>query len=226
MTELVKVRYDNQKPSVFGRDLHEALGIKTAYKDWFPRMCEYGFEEGRDFNLLKFERVQIEGSREVSREVVDHQLTIEMAKEICMIQRTEIGKRCREYFLEIERRYNEHVKALTPEECSLEQARIMLEHNKRLSAVENKVSQLEARIETQPEHCYTVAGYASLRGINIDVNRANMLGRKAAKLSREYGYDVSKTQDPRFGSVNIYHEDILKSVFAEHIKTCRSSSDG
>ena len=220
------VNFETERPTVLGRDLHQALGIKTAYKDWFPRMCEYGFEEGRDFNLLKFERVQIEGSREVSREVVDHQLTIEMAKEICMIQRTEIGKRCREYFLEIERRYNERVKTLTPEEYLFEQARIMLEHSKRLSAVESKVGRLEARMETRPEHCYTVAGYASLRGINVDVNRANMLGRKAAKLSREYGYDVSKTQDPRFGSVNIYHEDILKSVFAEHIKTCRSSLDG
>ena len=100
------MNFETERPTVLGRDLHQALGIKTAYKDWFPRMCEYGFEEGRDFNLLKFERVQIEGSREVSREVVDHQLTIEMAKEICMIQRTEIGKRCREYFLEVERHWN------------------------------------------------------------------------------------------------------------------------
>ena len=219
MTELVKVRYDNQKPSVLGRDLHEALGIKTAYKDWFPRMCEYGFEEGRDFCSFLSESTG-------GRPSADHRLTIEMAKEICMIQRTEIGKRCREYFLEIERRYNERVKTLTPEEYLFEQARIMLEHSRRLSAVENKVDQIEARIETRPEHCYTVAGYASLRGINVDVNRANMLGRKAAKLSREYGYDVYQTQDIGFGTENIYHEDILKSVFAEHIKTCRSSSDG
>ena len=187
-------------------DLHKALGISTRYNDWFPRMCEYGFIEGRDFYSILSESSGGRPSRE-------HKLTIEMAKEICMIQRTEIGKRCREYFLEVERRYNERVTLLTPEEILYEQARIMLEHSRRLSAVEDKVSQLEATLATRPEHSYTIAGYASLRGINVDVNRANMLGRKASKLSREYGYEVSKTQDPRFGSVNVYHEDVLKTVF-------------
>lgn len=75
-----------------GRELHEALEVKTAYKDWFPRMCEYGFTEGVDFNPLKIERVQIEDGREVTRELIDHAITIDMAKEICMIQRSEKGK--------------------------------------------------------------------------------------------------------------------------------------
>ncbi|MBQ8482581.1 MAG: antA/AntB antirepressor family protein [Alphaproteobacteria bacterium] len=50
--ELVKVKYSSQRSTVLGRDLHQMLGSKTAYKAWFPRMCEYGFEEGRDFILL------------------------------------------------------------------------------------------------------------------------------------------------------------------------------
>ena len=50
MNELaIKVNYGSDKPTVSGRELHEKLGIKTAYKDWFPRMCEYGFTEGEDF---------------------------------------------------------------------------------------------------------------------------------------------------------------------------------
>lgn len=99
---MITVNYDNEKPMVSGRELHAVLMIDTRYNDWFKRMCEYGFIEGRDFNLLKFEQVQIEGDRRVKRKVIDHQLTIDMAKELCMIQRTDIGKRCREYFLEIE----------------------------------------------------------------------------------------------------------------------------
>ena len=63
MNELVKVNYDNDRPTVLGRDLYEALKVKTAYKDWFPRMCGYGFSEGIDFNVLKNERVQIEGKK-------------------------------------------------------------------------------------------------------------------------------------------------------------------
>lgn len=103
---MITVNYDNEKPMVSGRELHAALMIDTRYNDWFKRMCEYGFIEGRDFNLLKFEQVQIEGDRKVKRKVIDHQLTIDMAKELCMIQRTDIGKHCREYFLEIEKKWN------------------------------------------------------------------------------------------------------------------------
>lgn len=51
--------------TVSARELHEKLNIGTAFKDWFPRMAEYGFVEGTDFNMLKIERVQMEGSREV-----------------------------------------------------------------------------------------------------------------------------------------------------------------
>lgn len=79
MDELVKINYENQRPTVLGRDLHEALEVKTAYKDWFPRMCEYGFEEGSDFSSFLSESTG-------GRPSIDHQLTIDMAKELCMIQ--------------------------------------------------------------------------------------------------------------------------------------------
>ena len=55
MNELIKINYDTEQPTVSARELHEKLNIGTAFKDWFPRMCEYGFEEGKDF-LLKIER--------------------------------------------------------------------------------------------------------------------------------------------------------------------------
>lgn len=53
----------------------------------------------------------------------------------------------------------------------------------------------------------------NLRGLNLDINKANMLGRKASKLSREYEYPIGKTKDVRFGEINTYHVDILKEVF-------------
>ena len=103
MNELIKISYENaEHPTVSGRELHEALEVKTAYKDWFPRMCEYGFTEGEDFNPLKNEQVRTEGNRQVSRELTDHQLTIPMAKEICMLQRSEKGKQFRQYFIRVE----------------------------------------------------------------------------------------------------------------------------
>ena len=106
MHGLIKINYDTDHPTVSARDLHEGLEIKTAFKDWFPRMAEYGFEIGKDFNPLKNEQVRIEGSREVTRELVDYQISVDMAKQICMIQRSEKGKQYREYFLELEKAWN------------------------------------------------------------------------------------------------------------------------
>lgn len=86
MNELINIQMnENQEPIVSGRDLHEFLGVKTAYKDWFPRMCEYGFNEGTDFCSFLSESTG-------GRPAQDHHLKIDMAKEISMIQRTDRGK--------------------------------------------------------------------------------------------------------------------------------------
>lgn len=105
MNELIKVVYDNDRPTVSGRELHDKLEIKTAYKDWFPRMCEYGFNENEDYILVAQKRAT-NNPKNPETTFTDHQLTLEMAKQICMIQRTEVGKRYREYFLEIEKMWN------------------------------------------------------------------------------------------------------------------------
>ena len=99
MDELIRISYDSEHPTVNGRDLHDALQIKTAYKDWFPRMCEYGFFEGTDFCSFLSESSG-------GRPAVNHQLTIDMAKQLCMIQRTEIGRKFRQYFIQVEEAWN------------------------------------------------------------------------------------------------------------------------
>ena len=99
MNDLMKVDYSNERPTVLGRDLHAALEVQTAYKDWFPRMCEYGFVDGTDFCSILSESTG-------GRPSTNHQLTLDMAKELCMIQRTDKGKECRQYFLELERKWN------------------------------------------------------------------------------------------------------------------------
>lgn len=49
MAELMKVNYENDRPTVSGRALHEALEVNSNYTTWFKRMCEYGFTEDVDF---------------------------------------------------------------------------------------------------------------------------------------------------------------------------------
>ncbi|MDR3767526.1 MAG: phage antirepressor KilAC domain-containing protein [Butyricicoccus sp.] len=101
MYELIRVNFssDSDQPTVSARELHEFLGVKDHYRTWFPRMCEYGFEEGRDFRA--FFRESSGG-----RPSQDAEITLDMAKELCMLQRNEKGKRARQYFLQLERDWN------------------------------------------------------------------------------------------------------------------------
>ena len=63
VAELFELKYDEDRITISARELHEFLEVGTQYKDWFPRMCEYGFTEGVDFNPLKIEQVSLEGNR-------------------------------------------------------------------------------------------------------------------------------------------------------------------
>ena len=121
--ELIKIDYTNSdRPTVLGRDLHAMLEIETRYNDWFPRMCEYGFEEGKDFYSF------LSKTPEGGRPKQEHQLTIAMAKELCMLQRTEKGKQCRQYLIAIEEAWN------TPEQLMARALRVADETIKSLTA--------------------------------------------------------------------------------------------
>ena len=103
MNELIRIDNDNK---VSGRELHEFLEVGTDYRHWIDRMLEYGFTQGADFNMVKNDRVQAEGNRKVKRMVDDVVMTTEMAKEICMLQRTDRGKQARQYFIQVENDWN------------------------------------------------------------------------------------------------------------------------
>lgn len=103
MKDLIQIHYDNaDRPTVLGRELHEALGVETRYNDWFDRMCEYGFSEGKDYYSFLSNR----SDGKAGKPRTDHQLTIPMAKELCMLQRTDKGKQMRQYFIAVEEQWN------------------------------------------------------------------------------------------------------------------------
>ncbi|WP_046655353.1 phage antirepressor KilAC domain-containing protein [Paenibacillus larvae] len=93
---------ENGNLLVSGRDLHEFLEIGTEYRKWFGRMVEYGFAENVDFVRVT-QKCPTPGGMQ---EIVDHHIKIEMAKEISMIQRNDKGKKARQYFLDLERKWN------------------------------------------------------------------------------------------------------------------------
>jgi len=103
MRDIIKVNYESQdRPTVSGRELHQTLGVETRYNDWFRRMCEYGFVEKEDYySFLSNRSDGLPGKPQT-----DHQLTISMAKELCMIQRSDKGRAIRRYFIQVEGMWN------------------------------------------------------------------------------------------------------------------------
>lgn len=176
MNTMIQIHYENaDHPTVSGRELWEALEVKTAYKDWFPRMCEYGFSEGVDFNPLNFEQVRMEGQRKVSREITDHQITIPMAKELCMLQRTEKGKFWRQYFINVEEKWN------SPEAIM---ARALQLSNVKMKQLETTVSDLQKQMEQDKPKV--------LFADSVTASSSSILIGELAKLIKQNGVDMGQ----------------------------------
>lgn len=175
MNELLKINYEAEQPTVSARDLHEALEINTRFNDWFSRMAEYGFENGVDFNLLKNEKVRLEGNREVKRDIMDYQISVDMAKQICMIQRSEKGKQYRQYFIDLEKAWN------TPEQVMARALKLadrtidnLKEDNKKL---------IEDNERMRPKEIFADA---------VSASNSSILIWDLAKLLRQNGVDTGQ----------------------------------
>jgi phage antirepressor YoqD-like protein len=163
MNDIIKVNYESDRPTVLGRDLHAMLEVGTAYKDWFPRMCEYGFSDGSDFSSFLSESTG-------GRPATDHQLTIDMAKEICMLQRTEKGKTCREYFISIEKQWNR------PEAVMA----------RALQFADRQIKELTAKVEQdKPKVLFASA---------VETSKTSILIGELAKLIRQNGVEIGQNR--------------------------------
>lgn len=144
VNELIKTEQsENGEIIVSGRDLHEFLGATERYNSWIKRMIGYGFEEGVDFTSVKTFTLVNNGAE---REIDNHALKLDMAKQVGMIQKTEKGKQIREYFIKLESfwnspemvelRYNEmqkkKIEVLTREKFMLETKIEKLTHTGKL----------------------------------------------------------------------------------------------
>lgn len=170
MNELIPIQNNDGKQAVLGRDLHEFLEVTTAYKDWFPRMVAYGFEEGRDFSSFLSESTG-------GRPRQDHILTLDMAKELSMIQRTERGKQARQYFIECERRARAP-KIDASQITRMELIQIAMNAETERLALEAKNKELEPKADAYDDFIDAVGKY------NIGAV-AKMLGKGQNWLFRE-----------------------------------------
>lgn len=176
MNELIKVTYDSERPTISGRDLHEALEVKTPYTQWFERMKEYGFAENTDFALVS-QKCETNNPKNPYTTITDHQLTLDMAKEICMLQRSEKGKQFRQYFIEIEKQWN------TPEAVM---ARALQMANRQIEEIKSHNIRLEAKIEEDKPKV--------LFAESVSVSKTSILVRDLAKLITQNGVKIGQNR--------------------------------
>ena len=166
MDNLIPICYDNpERPTVSGRELHDFLNIETPYAKWFSRMAEGGFfTEGEDFVLVG-QKCPTNNPKNPYTERTDHQLTIPMAKELCMIQRNERGKQARQYFLAIEAQWN------SPEAVMRRAVLIAQKQNDQLKAANKQLLAENSEMEpwaqfgkayhSSPENCMLLREFAN-----------------------------------------------------------------
>lgn len=168
MQEIININLnENHEPVVSGRQLHEALGVKTRYNDWFTRMTEYGFIENQDYLAITQKRVTAQGN---STNQTDHIIKLDMAKEIAMIQRTDKGKQVRQYFIQVEKDFN------SPEKI-MQRALLYANQN---------IMKLEAQIEAdRPKVLFANA---------VETSESSILIGDFAKILRQNGYEIGQNR--------------------------------
>ena len=165
------------KVEIRGRQLHMRLNIGTEYAKWMTRMIEYGFIDGVDFNSVKNDEVRQEGNRNVKREVTGHILTLNMAKEIAMLQRTPEGQEIRRYLIKVEEDWNSPEKVM---------ARAVLMANNKVKELTTLTEIQQATIEAQkPKVLFadTVSG-----------SQTSILVGQLAKLVKQRGVEIGRNR--------------------------------
>lgn len=182
MHELIKVEInENQEPVVNGRELHKVLGVKTAYKDWFPRMVEYGFNEGQDFCSILSESTG-------GRPETNHAIKLDMAKEIAMIQRNENGKKVRQYFIQVEKDFN------SPEKIMARALKIAEGKLNILQLENSQQKQIIGELKPKADYLDTILQNKGLVTITAIAKDYGMSGEKMNEKLHELGVQYNQSK--------------------------------
>ena len=200
MSELIKtIRRDDGTIAVSGRELHDFLEVDTPYTQWFDRMIDYGFTENTDFKGLSQKSEKPIGGRPR----IDHVMTLDMAKEVAMIQRTNKGKQARQYFISVEKRYKQ-LAALprTPEEKLALTMEVANRSAEKVMKLDNRVTDLEKNAPIAPgEYSYisrqvrnVVESYINTHHLRITQKQRGLLYKDVSRGMNEYVGIKTRTQ--------------------------------
>lgn len=223
MTELIPILQTEfngaEINSVNARDLHKALESKQDFSTWIKRrLDETDAVENVDYMVFHKKMENPDGGRPQ----IEYILTIDIGKEIAMLERNEIGKKVRRYFIEVQKAHQQKTIPLTQAEILAQSAALLVEHERRTIALENKTNELH-REQLKTKHninrllnndqYMTLIAFMNLHGISQKGYHIPSLGKKAKKLSDEQGAFMGAVIDPRYGRINTYSTEILKQIF-------------
>jgi len=204
--DLIKIETNPEgKQTVNARDLHKFLESKRDFSNWIKDRIEKGrFIEGEDFTTIL---AKSNGGRPNK----EYHLSTDMGKDIGMLENNTKGDEIRQYFRNCEKKMKGEL--INPELAMIvKMAQQLDQSQQKQQEQDHRMDLIEAHQTTRPENHFTVAGYCSLKGIQIGQRQAADLGRRCAKLARETGSTVERVTDARFGHVNVYHTDILEEI--------------
>lgn len=192
--ELIKIeRNDKNEQVVSARDLHEKLGVSERFNSWFNRMLKYGFSEDIDFTSVKSFTVVNNGAK---KEVDEYIIKLDMAKQLCMLQRSEIGTKFRLYFIECEKQLMQvdRRKLLLADLFSDDKMVVVNAHK---TLVELETKPLVEVIERQKPKVEYHDNVLNPQGLVTTTNIAKDLGMSAIQLNKilhEKGIQYKKSK--------------------------------
>lgn len=170
-TALIPINYDGEQPTVSARALHTGLGIRKRFSTWFDTNSQ-GFVENEDYTSVLSGTVVNNGAH---REIQDYSLSVDMAKHICLMSRTEKGKECRQYLIDLEKAWN------TPEQIF---ARALKMADKKIKTLKQDNSVLMEDVQRmKPKEIFADAVAASHTSILIG---------ELAKLLKQNGVETGQ----------------------------------
>lgn len=171
MNNLIKINYETEQPTVSARELHEGLEITERFSAWFNRQLQYGFLENVDYVGCK------EFNTLAKQELQDYQISVDMAKQICMIQRSEKGRQYRQYFLDLEKAWN------TPEQVF---ARALKMADREIEKLKSSNAGLMEDVQRmRPKEIFADA---------VSTSHTSILIGELAKLLKQNGVDTGQNK--------------------------------
>lgn len=220
MNELIKVEMnENLEPIISGRELHEKLGVETPFKKWIDRMLDYGFTENVDFTVMDI-FVQDDTAFGGQRKMNEYFLKLDTAKEICMLQRNELGKQFRKYFIQVEKEFN------SPEKIM---ARAVLIADRKVNTLTIEVKELKDKIETdRPKVIFAEALAVSEKSILIG-ELSKILNQNGVEIGAKRLFEWLRSNNYLMAKGESYNQPSQKSMnlkLMEIKKTTINNSDG